>query len=251
MRIGTAGWAIPRASADAFPDEGSHLARYARVLGCVEINSSFHRPHRRAVYERWAAGTPPDFRFAVKLPRAITHDARLRRARLPLRTFLDDAAGLGERLAVVLVQLPPSFAFESRPVRAFFALLAEMFTGAIVCEPRHPSWFTLAADRALVAARVARAAADPPACRRARKPGAGSAPTPMAAAAVLTTDGMARRACYWSQYTADWIDARARELRRWPAEADTWCVFDNTASGAALANALELRSAMQGVDRAR
>ena len=58
MRIGTAGWAIPREAAASFPGEGQHLQRYARVLGCTELNSSFHRSHRVEVYERWAAQTP-------------------------------------------------------------------------------------------------------------------------------------------------------------------------------------------------
>src|SRR5918993_2432455 len=70
--IGTAGWSIPRAVAHEFTASGSHLERYARVLNGAEINSSFHRPHARAVYARWAAATPDDFRFSVKLPRTIT-----------------------------------------------------------------------------------------------------------------------------------------------------------------------------------
>ena len=78
VRIGTAGWGIPRAQAAAFPGEGSHLERYARVLSCAEIDTSFYRPHRVGTYARWAASTPADFRFAVKLPRAITHAAALR-----------------------------------------------------------------------------------------------------------------------------------------------------------------------------
>ena len=73
IRIGTAGWSIPKEHAGAFPVEGSHLERYGAVLDAVEINSSFYRPHRRATYERWAGAVPEHFRFAVKVPRAITH----------------------------------------------------------------------------------------------------------------------------------------------------------------------------------
>ncbi|MEO7115181.1 MAG: DUF72 domain-containing protein [Caldimonas sp.] len=129
MRIGTAGWSLTKEVAADFPGADRHLQRYARVLDCAEINSSFHRSHRVETYERWAASTPSAFRFAVKLPRSITHDARLCRVREPLRRFLDEAAGLGERLAVLLVQLPPSFAFELRPVRLFFRTLCESFNG--------------------------------------------------------------------------------------------------------------------------
>lgn len=106
-RIGTAGWSIPSASAGHFPGTGSHLERYSRVLDCAEINSSFHRSHRTETYARWAASTPPDFRFAVKLPRAITHDARLRAARQPLQRFFAEAAGNALVLRRLLATIQP------------------------------------------------------------------------------------------------------------------------------------------------
>jgi len=244
VRIGTAGWAIPREAAPAFPGEGSHLQRVAGVLGCAEINSSFHRSHRFGVYQRWAAQTPPDFRFAAKLPRAISHDARLRRARAPLQRFLAEAAGLGEKLAVVLVQLPPSFAFEARPVRVFFELLRGSFAGAVVCEPRHASWFEPGADLLLASLQVARAAADPARRPEAAQPGGWLGPAGDGRGAVLYHRWHGAPRVYWSRYEPAWIEARAAELKRWPAQADCWCVFDNTASGAAMTNALELRAAL-------
>jgi uncharacterized protein YecE (DUF72 family) len=246
MRIGTAGWTISRETAPSFPGEGQHLARYARVLDCAEINSSFHRSHKVEVYARWAAQTPAGFRFSVKLPRAITHEGRLRRAREPLRRFLEEAAGLGDRLAVLLVQLPPSFAFEARPARTFFGLLAELSSAAIVCEPRHASWFTPAADRALIAARVARAAADPVRWAQAERPGGWLGPDGDGRGAVLYHRWHGAPRVYWSRYEPAWLQARADALARWPAEAQPWCIFDNTASGAAIGNALELRTLMGG-----
>ena len=78
--VGCAGWSIPRQHASYFPSEGSHLERYARFLPAVEINSSFYRPHKPATYARWAASVPDGFRFLFKLPRAITHERRLRGA---------------------------------------------------------------------------------------------------------------------------------------------------------------------------
>jgi uncharacterized protein YecE (DUF72 family) len=242
MRIGTAGWSISRDAAAFFPGDGRHLERYARVLGCAEINSSFHRSHRVEIYQRWAAQTPPHFRFSVKLPRSISHDARLRRAREPLRRFLDEVAGLGDRLAVVLVQLPPSFEFDSTPVRRFFALLGELFAGAVVCEPRHPSWFTTAADRALVASRVGRVAADPARCSQVHDPGGWLGVDGDGNGAVVYYRWHGAPRIYWSRYQPAWVEARARELKRWRADADCWCIFDNTAGGGAISNALELRA---------
>jgi uncharacterized protein YecE (DUF72 family) len=242
MRIGTAGWSLPRDASAAFPGEGQHLERYARVLNCAEINSCFHRAHKVEVFARWAAQTPPDFRFSAKLPRTITHEGRLRGARAPLQRFLSEVAGLGDRLAVLLVQLPPSFAFEPQPVRRFFGLLADLFDGAVVCEPRHPTWFTPVADRILVRSRVSRVAADPARWPEAARPGGWLGPEGDGRGAVIYQRWHGTPRTYWSRYDAAWLQARAAELRQWPEEADRWCIFDNTASGAATSNALELRA---------
>src|SRR3954466_15219517 len=88
IRIGTAGWSLPRQWRDEFPADGSHLERYASIFTAVEINSSFYREHKRAVYEARASAAPHRFRFAVKLPRAITHDQSLVAADVLLEVFL-------------------------------------------------------------------------------------------------------------------------------------------------------------------
>src|SRR5580698_2401904 len=98
FRIGTAGWTLPKEHAAAFPSEGSHLERYSVIFNCVEINSSFHRSHMRKTWERWANSTPPDFQFSVKVPKAITHSARLIDCGAPLQTFFEECSGLGEKL---------------------------------------------------------------------------------------------------------------------------------------------------------
>lgn len=241
-RIGTAGWSIPRALAEGFPGDDSHLARYARVLHCAEINTSFHRSHRPEVYARWAAQTPPGFRFAVKVPRTITHDQRLRASRPALERFLAEVAGLGDRLGVLLVQLPPSLVFETRPVRTFFELLASQFNGAVVCEPRHATWFEPSADRLLVKLRVGRVAADPARVPTGAVPGGWLGPAGDGIGAVIYHRWHGSPRTYYSAYGDDWLQARASELKRWPEATDRWCMFDNTASGAALSDALRLRA---------
>ena len=246
LHIGTAGWGLPRSTADAFPDAGTHLERYARVLTCTEINSSFYRSHRVEVYARWASRTPEGFRFAVKLPRAITHELQLRAVRAPLQRFVAELSGLGDRLGVLLVQLPPSLKFEPRPVRAFFRMLAEMFSVAVVCEPRHASWFEPAADRHLVASRVGRVAADPARWPAAAVPGGWLGPAGDGAGAVVYNRWHGSPRTYWSNYGDDWLQRRIGELKRWPASTRRWCIFDNTASGAATSNALGLRAFTAG-----
>jgi uncharacterized protein YecE (DUF72 family) len=241
-RIGTAGWSVPRAVARDFPGEDSHLARYARVLNCAEINTSFYRSHRPEVYARWAAQTPAGFRFAVKLPRTITHDQRLRASRVLLTRFIDEVGGLGDRLGVLLVQLPPSLAFESRPVRTFFDLLAGMHGGPVVCEPRHASWFEPAANRLLVKLQVGRVAADPARDPAAALPGGWLGPAGDGVGAVVYCRWHGSPRMYYSAYGDEWLQARAQESRQWPRGTDRWCIFDNTASGAAASDALRLRA---------
>src|ERR1700749_132945 len=113
QRVGTAGWSIPKTVGDAFPSPGSHLTRYAARFSAVEINSSFYRPHRPATYARWAASVQASFRFSVKLPRTITHERRLLECDDLLARFADEVANLGEKRGPVLIQLPPSLAFEA------------------------------------------------------------------------------------------------------------------------------------------
>jgi uncharacterized protein YecE (DUF72 family) len=120
LRIGTAGWSVPSSYLAQVPPGGSHLERYARHLNAVEINSSFYRPHRRTTYQRWAQAVPGDFRFAVKLPKAITHEAGLADCGAMLDRFVDEITGLGDKLAVLLVQLPPKAALSKRVADRFF-----------------------------------------------------------------------------------------------------------------------------------
>jgi uncharacterized protein YecE (DUF72 family) len=136
----------------------------------TEINSSFYRQHKPATYARWSASVPSTFRFAVKLPREITHRRRLTDPAL-LDEFLCGPRMLGNKLEVLLVQLPPSLNFTYTVVSDFFAALRKRFNGAVVCEPRHPSWFTEEVERVFIDFQVARAAVDPGVVPQASDPG--------------------------------------------------------------------------------
>lgn len=238
IRIGCAGWSLPRAVQDAFGPGDSHLARYATRFGLVEVNSSFHRPHRRALYEKWAAAVPPAFRFCVKLPKAITHERRLVACEPLLDAFLDQAQGLGPKLAGLLVQLPPSFAFDAAAAAPFLHLLRDRFAGAIALEPRHASWFAAPPDALLRGLRVARVLADPV------RDAAGAWPGGWPGLVYLRLHGSPRM--YYSAYPPALLQALARRLQQAAAEgSEAWCVFDNTASGAAAADALALQQQLE------
>jgi uncharacterized protein YecE (DUF72 family) len=228
--IGTAGWSIPREHAGAFPEHGSHLERYARVFDAVEINSSFYRPHRAATYERWAASVPDQFRFAVKMPKAITHERRLMDSTDPLERFLAEVAGLGEKLGPILVQLPPSLVFTPEAPQ-FFSILRSRFAGDLACEPRHATWFTDEVDTLLAEHRIGRVAADPAPVPRAASPGG------YPSLRYYRLHGSPRM--YYSPYEPAALDEAARQLA---ADMDRavspWCIFDNTAAFAATPDAL-------------
>jgi len=232
FRIGTAGWTLPKQHAAAFPPEGSHLERYASAFNCVEINSSFYRSHMRKTWERWAGSTPHNFQFAVKMPKSITHAAKLVNCGALLQTFFDEIHGLGERLGPVLVQLPPKLAFDSGIAHEFFTTLRELHSDLTACEARHASWFAPEADRLLRDFKVARAAADPP-------KGSQLAATPggWQGFHYYRLHGTPRT--YYSDYSSASQSTLATTLQK-SSTAQTWVIFDNTALGHATANALSL-----------
>jgi uncharacterized protein YecE (DUF72 family) len=231
--IGTAGWSVPSRYAAEMPSGGSHLERYAGRLNAVEINSSFYRPHQRKTYERWARSVPAGFRFAVKLPKAMTHEQRLADCGALLDRFMMEVAGLRNKLGVLLVQLPPKLAFEPDVADRFFQNLRTRTDAPIACEPRHASWFTPDVNDWLVQRRIAQVAADP-----APVPGAGE-PGGWRGLGYYRWHGSPRI------YYSDYDDAALNSLKvRLDGErargVPTWCILDNTASGAALGNALTL-----------
>src|SRR4051812_24905356 len=139
--IGTAGWSTARKDAAAFPAEGTALERYSRVFAGVEVNSSFHRTHRPSTWAKWAASVPEGFRFAVKIPKTITHQAKLVDADALTAQFARDVEPLGVKLAVLLVQLPPKLGLDARVAERFFTNLRGLIDAEIVCEPRNAAWF--------------------------------------------------------------------------------------------------------------
>jgi uncharacterized protein YecE (DUF72 family) len=229
-RIGTAGWALPPDVRDQFGTDGTQLERYARRFNCVEINSSFYRPHRASTYERWARSVPDDFRFALKVPKEITHVRRLVDVDDELERFIEASAALGHKRDVLLVQLPPSFAYDATVVMEFLTRLRARYGGRVACEPRHASWFTGSADDALAPLHVARVAADP------QTAGAPFAPGGWTGFAYWRLHGTPR--VYYSAYEDARLDAIAAAIDSAPLPA--WCIFDNTAFGAATANALTM-----------
>ena len=202
-------------------------------MSAVEINSSFHRPHRRLTYERWAASTPEHFRFSVKIPKEISHVRKLVDADELLVSFVEQIEGLADRLSVLLLQLPPSLAFARGVASSFFGTLRHRIGPdiSIACEPRHATWFTRDAEACLIEHRVARVAADPVLAAGGERPGGWTG------LRYHRLHGSPR--VYYSPYGRDRLEGLAEAARREDeAAVPSWWIFDNTAAGAATNDAL-------------
>lgn len=223
--VATAGWSVPGAVAARFAAGGSALSRYASVFAGVEINSTFYRRHRASTFARWAEAVPVGFRFAVKIPKEITHLRAMKDIRAPFGLFLEDILPLADKRGPLLCQLPPSLVFDARSAERAFDAIRAMDAGPVVIEPRHRSWASPAALTVLQNYSIDRVLADP---------------APVWPAADFSDPLRYVRlhgkpVMYHSRYGKGEIKAFAERLA-----PDGWCVFDNTASGAAIENALEM-----------
>ena len=158
----------------------------------------------------------------------ITHELRLQHCETALDEFLEQCLHLGEKLGCLLIQLPPSLRYEPSVALDFFSALRQRFAGAVVLEPRHASW--LEAQALLVDLQIGRVTADP---------------------AVLDAGAGWQGVQYWrlhgspriyhSAYGPERLQTFALQLSHSVAAGiPTWCIFDNTASGHAVADALYL-----------
>jgi len=230
--VGTAAWSIGRDVADRFPVEGSSLSRYAAIMNGVEINSSFYKTHKPETWRRWGDSVPRGFRFSVKLPKRISHELKLVDAEGVFDAFLADAALLGDRLGPLLLQLPPGLVFDSEKVTAFLTHVRRNYRGPLVIEPRHPSWVAPHSSTVLAEHDVTRVHADPaPILNDSRPTGF----------QYLRLHGTPK--IYYSAYQPAALERFVAALNI--ASKDSWCIFDNTASGAALKDAVQLTTMLQ------
>ncbi len=229
---------MPKAADTEFPEEGTHLERYSKSLNGVEINSAFYKSHRPSTYARWAASVPDNFRFAVKIPREITHRLKLVGTNRILDSFHTEVTALNTKLGPLLVQLPPSLAFEAKVAETFFTSLRARFTGSIACEPRHVTWFTTEAENVFTGFQIGRVAADPALIPVAAHPGGWQE------LVYYRLHGSPRM--YYSAYSEETLKLLVQCLRNASKTATVWCIFDNTALGAATHNALDVSRQLVG-----
>jgi uncharacterized protein YecE (DUF72 family) len=141
--VGTSGYNYPEWRGSFYPEKlatAKMLAFYAQRLATVEINYTFYRSPNPSILAGWSRQTPPHFQFTLKAPKRITHDARLRDCSESLQYFLETAATLGPKLAMLLFQLPPYLRKDVAVLDAFLADFPPQVRAAF--EFRHSSWLS-------------------------------------------------------------------------------------------------------------
>lgn len=245
LRIGTAGWNLPKDYVSHFPAEGSHLERYAGEFNAVEINSSFYRDHQASTYARWATSTPAEFLFSVKLNRYFTHETKLTDSGARLEETLAPILGLGSKLGVLLVQLPPKLEFNREAASRFFSDLRDIYSGPIALEPRHVSW--LKAPPLINQFSLSWVEADPQPFKWAKDLNA-----ELGALITSSSRNASFKYIRWhgspeiykSRYDDKDLSKLELELQTDVQAGDlrhVWCIFDNTTFGFATENAWQLK----------
>jgi len=139
--VGTSGYNYPEWRGSFYPEKFATtkmLPFYAERLSTVEINYTFYRSPTPAILAGWSQQTPQTFKFTLKAPKRITHDARLRDCAEPLGRFVGTAATHGPKLGMLLFQLPPFFKKDLAVLDAFLEALPREASAAF--EFRHHSW---------------------------------------------------------------------------------------------------------------
>ena len=245
--IGTSGWQYRDWRGGLYPAgvaQRRWLEHYATQYMTVENNNSFYRLPAPQTFAGWRARTPDDFVMAVKASRYLTHVRKLRDPAEPVARLLTAAAGLGDKLGPILLQLPPTLTAEPTRLddclREFrrSPLPGGQGRPRIVVEPRHASWWTEEVRHILAAHEAALCWAD-----RHDRP-----VTPLWRTAgwgyLRFHEGTAHP---WPRYSRralrSWVD-RARQT--WPGDADVYVYFNNDPGGAAVADSAAFAALARG-----
>jgi len=229
--IGTSGWQYRDWRSTFYPAGLAYrrwLEYYAESFATVEINNTFYRLPARSTFSGWRERTPDGFAFAVKMSRYLTHVRRLHNPDPPIARFLESAGGLGNRLGVVLLQLPPTLQADPDALDAVLSRLSGRVKVAV--EPRHPSWWDDRIRTTLDKHGAAMCWAD----RRGRPV------TPLWRTAdfgyLRMHEGTAQpQPRYGRAAIASWVD---RVASTWSAGEPVYVYFNNDHGGAAIADAV-------------
>jgi uncharacterized protein YecE (DUF72 family) len=139
--VGTSGYSYKEWKGPFYPEDlpaGDMLRYYGERLNGVEINNTFYRMPKVSVLEDWSNQVPDDFRFSIKASQKITHRKRLKEAHEEVDYLVRTVRALGQKLGVLLFQLPPNLKKDMERFSAFLELLPRDLPAAF--EFRHPGW---------------------------------------------------------------------------------------------------------------
>jgi uncharacterized protein YecE (DUF72 family) len=248
--IGTSGWQYGHWRGKLY-ERGLPMSRwfdrYVESFDTVELNVTFYRQPKPAVFEGWARRAPEGFLFAVKASRFLTHMKRLRDPDEPLERLFSRAAALGPRLGPVLYQLPGQFHVDRGRLEAFLQALPTRLTPRgrrlqHVIEFRHPSWYTPEIYNLLEHHDVALCLHDK-ADSTIERPWVG----PFSYVRFHGTSGH-----YHGSYSDAHLRRWARRLAdQWRAGSDVYAYFNNDPDATATRNALSLRAMLDRVLQTR
>jgi uncharacterized protein YecE (DUF72 family) len=232
IHVGTSGWSYPHWKRRFYPaglPPGQWLPYYAQRFATVEIDNTFYRLPARQTFASWARAVPPEFTFAVKASRYITHMKKLSDPRRSTRALLRRITALGSRLGPLLFQLPPRWRADAGRLDAFLGVLGPVRTAF---EFRDRSWIRDDVLAALARHRAAFCIHD-----------FGGRRTPKLVTSdfvYLRLHGPAApyRGSYGSAVLARWADA----CSDWAGSGrEVYCYFNNDQDGCAPRDALRLR----------
>lgn len=228
--IGTSGYSYKHWKEVFYPKglaQAKWLPFYAEHFNTVEINATFYRHFGKHVFENWNSLTPDGFNFTIKGPKTITRDKRLENVEEELTRFMESAQGLGEKLGVMLWQLPPSFKQDEenlKRLKAFLELLSTTIRQVI--EFRHPTWVNDEIFALLNSHHVGWVAAESKRYLSVEKVTGGTA--------YFRYHGP--RELYASSYSNDELNQLAQKMRDYAKTNDVYCYFNNDFHGYAIEN---------------
>jgi uncharacterized protein YecE (DUF72 family) len=237
--IGTSGWMYRSWREHLYADAPTRtwLAIAANTFGALEINGTFYTQVKTETFERWYEETPAHFRFALKGHRFVTHYKRLRDCEDSVVLLRDQAAGLREKLAAVVWQLPANFTRDDQRLDNFLVALRAWPSVRHSIEFRHRSWFVTEVAERLRAANVSVCLSDAP-----DFPLWNEVTTDLV---YVRLHGHTRK--YASSYSGASLERWRGNIARWISEGrDVHVYFDNDAEGAAVHNAKTLIALVEG-----
>ncbi len=239
VRIGCSGWQYDSWRGGLYParePKRRWLELYAEHFDTVEVNSTFYRLARSAAVEGWVAQTPPDFMFAVKASRYLTHVRRLTNLADGIERFYEPLQPLlkAGRLGPILWQLPENFHRDDERLHGWLAALPD---GLHTIEFRHESWFVPEVLDALRDANVALTIGDHPG-----RPFQSDAATADWRFLRCHYGHRGRRGNYSETELSQW----AERIAAWRRATTVWAYFNNDWEGFAPANAIRLRELLGG-----